>query len=507
MVPQHFVGLLNNRYQIVRLLGQGGWGAVYEARDVVSNFTVALKQNLATDPASVSQFQTEGAILARLNHPNLPRVYDYFTDATGAQFIAMEFVAGHHLEAIVRQRGAVNEAQARVWFDQILDALMYLHTHGIIHRDIKPQNIIITPQGRALLVDFGIAKVHQTGRPTATGARGVTPGFSPPEQYGGGTDRRSDLYALGATLYFVLTGIVPPESPDLITGNATLIPPRQITPALAPGVQAVILRAMQEMSAQRFQSAFEMRTALATLVVPPAFTQPLAPIAANRIWIAALAVFVLMCFLFACGATLFMNRERITIAFLGTTTPTRTLTPSITPSLTATRTPTITQSATATETPTASATPTITPSQTPTLEPTWTPTPSLTPTDPPCSTAQYPAFTDFPSTMRRDRVETIIRELTTWMWIDQHCIWQTTCTTLHWDAKPENISEIWPDPNPSYKLVEKLADNPAVIFNIWDVKKSDSRQVCPAQNMRYALWTQTRKGHVAVFGYVIVWQR
>ena len=139
-------------------------------------------------------------MLSRLRHQSLPQVHDYFIEPNGQQYLVMEFVEGTDLHTLVQQRGALQEAQAVAWSTQILDALEYLHTQQppIIHRDIKPQNIIITPQGRAMLVDFGIAKMFVVGQSTTAGARAVSPGYSPPEQYGRGTtDARSDIYALG----------------------------------------------------------------------------------------------------------------------------------------------------------------------------------------------------------------------------------------------------------------------------------------------------------------------
>jgi hypothetical protein len=108
--------------------------------------------------------------------------------------------------------------------------------------------------------------------------------------------------------------------------------------------------------------------------------------------------------------------------------------------------------------------------------------------------------------MRADRVEQIIAELGTWMWFDQKCIWKGKCTTVYWNAKPENISEIWPDPNPSYKLIEQLASDPNMVLNEWAVGKTGSRQVCPTQDTRYTIFVQTRKGYVATWGHIIVWQ-
>jgi serine/threonine-protein kinase len=258
--------VLRQRYQIRALIGQGGFGAVYQAVDLNLARDCAVKENLDASVPAQQQFQREAQMLTRVRHPNLPQIWDYFIEPSGQQYLVMEFVAGTDLQTLVQTRGALPEAHALAWINQILDALDYLHAQNppIIHRDIKPANIIINAQGRAMLVDFGIAKMYIPGRITTTGARGVTPGFSPPEQYGGGTDPRSDLYALGATLYAVLTRAMPPESPMLAVGHATLIAPRQLAPQISLNTEAVILRAMQAHPTNRFQSAREMKMALAT---------------------------------------------------------------------------------------------------------------------------------------------------------------------------------------------------------------------------------------------------
>jgi len=259
--------ILRQRYQIHSLLGQGGFGAVYRAQDLNLNRWCAVKENLDSSLAAQQQFQREAMMLSRLHHTNLPQVQDYFIEPSGQQYLVMEFIEGIDVWTLVQQRGALPETQVLDWARQILDALEYLHGQQppIIHRDIKPQNIIITPHARAMVVDFGIAKTYVSEQITTTGARGVTPGFSPPEQYGGGTDPRSDLYALGATLYLALTRAMPPESPTLMVGQAVLISPRQLAPTISANTEAVVVCAMQPQPAQRFQSAREMRMALTTM--------------------------------------------------------------------------------------------------------------------------------------------------------------------------------------------------------------------------------------------------
>jgi heat shock protein HslJ/serine/threonine protein kinase len=263
--------LLNNRYRILRLLGQGGMGAVYLADDGnLPGKQVAIKENLDLSQAAQDQFKREAVILARLKHPSLPQVTDHFVLPTGAQYLVMEYVDGEDLDQALARRGPLPEAEVLGWMGQVLDALEYMHTWvdpatgqvtPVVHRDIKPGNIKRTPQGRIMLVDFGIAKYQQAGG-TLTGARAASPGFSPLEQYTGGTDVRSDIYSLGATLYCLLTGQVPPEAPDLAAGRTPLPPLRAVASAVSANTETVILRAMQLPVAGRYQSVADLRLAL-----------------------------------------------------------------------------------------------------------------------------------------------------------------------------------------------------------------------------------------------------
>jgi eukaryotic-like serine/threonine-protein kinase len=252
-------------------MGQGGFGAVYSALDVQSKRRCAVKENLL-DPnltpdqqqAQQQQFLREATMLSRLQHPCLPQVFAYFAEPGGQQYLVMEFIEGTDLETLVHQRGGLSESQAVAWIVQILAALEYLHTQQppIIHRDIKPLNIIITPQARAILVDFGIAKQFVAGKSTTAGAIAVSPGYSPLEQYGQGrTDARSDLYALGATLYFALTQVDPCESVQRAAGTP-MKPPRELNANVSLRVEQVVLQAMEMMPQNRFQNAQAMRSAL-----------------------------------------------------------------------------------------------------------------------------------------------------------------------------------------------------------------------------------------------------
>ena len=258
--------ILENRYRLGRMLGQGGFGAVYLAWDMNLRKPVAIKENLDTLPEAQRQFQREAQILSNLSHPNLPRVTDYFVVAGMGEYLVMDFVEGENLQEILdRSGGPLSANNVLVWIDQVCDALIYLHTRKppIIHRDIKPANIKVTPHGQAVLVDFGVSKAYDPTLKTTVGARAVTPGYSPPEQYGtGSTDARSDVYALGATLYTLLTGQEPPESVARVASGIPLVSPRRIVPSIPSSIEAAISHACATSKTDRFQSVTELKQAL-----------------------------------------------------------------------------------------------------------------------------------------------------------------------------------------------------------------------------------------------------
>ena len=256
--------IIANRYRIVKLLGQGGFGAVYKVWDLNLNRACALKENLDTWSEAERQFMREAQVLASLAHPNLPHVSDYFSVPEQGQYLVMELVEGEDLESLVQRQGPLAPHQALHWIGQIADALQYMHNQHppVIHRDIKPANIRITPDGRAVLVDFGLAKVYDSHLKTTVGARAVTEGYSPPEQYGtGSTDARTDIYALAATLYTLLTGQQPQESVQRIVNDQVELVDRT-NAQIKPEVGQAIARSMSLNPSHRYQAVQEFKLAL-----------------------------------------------------------------------------------------------------------------------------------------------------------------------------------------------------------------------------------------------------
>ena len=254
-----------DRYRLLDQLGQGGMGTVYLAQDLrFRQRYVALKENLDVTPDAQAQFRLEAELLATLRHPHLPNVTDHFVTPGGRQFLVMDYVEGQTLTEHVQQRGPLSEAQALTWAGQVLDALAYLHaqTPPIIHRDVKPDNVRLTPDGEAVLVDFGVAKYLIPGQQTATVARAGSPGYAPPEQYAGGTDARTDVYAVGGLLYFALTGEAPLEAPLRAAGHP-MPSPRVLNRNISRRTEKIILRVMAIDAERRFQSAAAMQQALA----------------------------------------------------------------------------------------------------------------------------------------------------------------------------------------------------------------------------------------------------
>ncbi len=264
--------LLKKRYEITEVLGKGGMGAVYKVRDRRQKNEVLAIKELRADklPAekareALSLFQTEARILVRITHPNIPKVFDYFS-LRGCHYIVMEYIPGRTLEQLLRARGnkAIDERLALAWALQICRALHFLSVQKprpIVFRDLKPSNIMIAHDGRVKLIDFGIARFFKPDKQEDTYVYG-TPGYAAPEQYGSNqTDVRSDIYSLGATLHHCLTGRSPSELgqefPD----------PRRINPKISRETASIVNKALARDMAKRFQSALDMKQAIQKVVL------------------------------------------------------------------------------------------------------------------------------------------------------------------------------------------------------------------------------------------------
>lgn len=272
--------LLSGRYRIVQLMGKGGFGAVYKAHDerFQGQRTVAIKElsDSQVSPVEKAQalqdFRREADLLVSLSHPNLPNVSDFFEES-GKAYLVMEFIEGETLEKKQDEAGGpLPEVLVMGWALQLCNVLHYLHTrpHPIIFRDMKPSNVMVTRDREIKLIDFGIARFFKATVTKDTTLLG-SQGYAPLEQYGRGqSDARSDIYALGATLYDLLTKETPVDSPTRRVNPQAFETPRQLNPAISPATEAIVLKAMGDEPQDRFQSAAEMYQAIvASGVVPP----------------------------------------------------------------------------------------------------------------------------------------------------------------------------------------------------------------------------------------------
>ena len=293
--------MLAGRYIIVQKVGQGGMAAVYKATDTrLGHNIVAIKEMsdaAITDPSEKQQarqaFEQEAQMLARLNHPNLPRVTDHFSER-GKQYLVMDFIEGQTLEKILAPvPGFLGEKQVVDWGAQLCGVLDYLHSQRppVIFRDLKPSNIMVDQDGKVKLIDFGIARLFKAGKTTDTVTFG-TAGYAPPEQYGKGqTDARSDIYALGATLHHLLTRRDPAQMPFVFPSV------RSLNAKVSEPLDRAILRALEQDPARRWPTAREMQDALVSpqpvppgllpepVPISPAASVPAVPLAAARTYV------------------------------------------------------------------------------------------------------------------------------------------------------------------------------------------------------------------------------
>lgn len=270
--------IVHSRYQISAVVGRGGLGTVYQVVDVLfsKHNVFALKELIDQSSGARKQFELESQWLQSLDHNNIPKVREHF-EWQQRLYLVMDFVEGENLEQKLTRLGGrpLPERQVIQWILPICDALQYLHSRvpPILHRDVKPANIIVTPAGHPVLVDLGIAKEHMPGaRMTATFVRKAgTEGYAPPEQYStaGQTGPWSDVYGLGATLYHLMTGRIPPTAIERVALDNALVHPQIINSGVNSYTDSVIVRALALRPADRFHSIAEFKHALVQAIEAP----------------------------------------------------------------------------------------------------------------------------------------------------------------------------------------------------------------------------------------------
>jgi eukaryotic-like serine/threonine-protein kinase len=260
-------------YELQSKVGQGGAAIVYRGLDLERGESVALKilkPEWANNERCRKRFAREAYIMRLINHPNIPRFVE-LRKYKGTLVLISEFVEGLTLDMVIKEDSAIYAQRCVPWFFSLLDALECIHAQGVIHRDLKPQNIIVTRDDTVKILDFGLARIMGSTRLTKQGRTVGTPHYLSQEQARGqGVDARTDIYALGVSLYRALTGVLPFQSK---TTRASLVraiiheepaPLQDHWPTIDADLQALVLKAMSKEPAQRFQTAVEMKTALET---------------------------------------------------------------------------------------------------------------------------------------------------------------------------------------------------------------------------------------------------
>jgi serine/threonine-protein kinase len=321
--------IVDDRYRIIERLGSGGMADVYLAEDNQLGRRVALKllyRRFAEDPEFVERFRREASSAAGLQHPNVVQVFDR-GEWDGTYYIAMEYLEGRNLKQIVRDHGALDPALAGDLVLQILKAARFAHRRGIVHRDIKPHNVIVDDEARAKVTDFGIARAGASDMTETGSIIGTAQYLSPEQAQGRPVDARADLYSIGIVLYELLTGQLPfdAESPVTIALKQVSedpVPPAQLNPAVSPALDAVVMRALRKEPDERYQDADTFIAALEDAlagrpVEAVVYEDPVAVLADEdrRNWrrIALIALLLLALVALAVGAYLLLQPEQRTV--------------------------------------------------------------------------------------------------------------------------------------------------------------------------------------------------
>jgi beta-lactam-binding protein with PASTA domain/predicted Ser/Thr protein kinase len=318
--------MVDGRYRILRRLGSGGMADVYEAEDTQLGRRVALKllhRRFAEDGEFVERFRREASAAAGLSHPNVVQVFDR-GEWDGTYYIAMELLEGRNLKQVVREHGALEPALAVDIVLQILKAARFAHRRGVVHRDIKPHNVIVDEEGRAKVTDFGIARAGASDMTETGSIMGTAQYLSPEQAQGQPVDARSDLYSIGVVLYELLTGAPPFDADSAVTIALKQVaedplPPQQRNPAVTPALDAVVMRSLRKDPAERFQDADEFIAALESAMTG-AYVPPDDPVALleeedrrnwKRIAVIALVVLALAALAFGAWALLTPDQKQV----------------------------------------------------------------------------------------------------------------------------------------------------------------------------------------------------
>jgi len=262
--------VIAERYEILQRIGEGGMASVFTARRITDGQVVALKilrEQYAADAEFVERFEREARAVSALEHPHMVRVIDSGRE-DGVHYIAMEYVAGSNLKQLIRRHGPLPVEDAAVIAAQVCEALAYAHAHGVIHRDVKPQNILLTPDGEVKVTDFGIARATSAATITQTGTvLGSVQYLSPEQARGVEVDRAADIYSLGVVIYEMVTGRLPFEGDSAVAIaikhiHEDPVPPQSLRPAVSDRMNGIVLKALAKPADARYATAEDMRTDL-----------------------------------------------------------------------------------------------------------------------------------------------------------------------------------------------------------------------------------------------------